>query len=757
MRSIVHSSATGPRGSPLAQSMYERLAKQQAALPTVVSIESPIDDIDRIMALPRRPPVDCTRDKITGRYPAATQALVEHVTGWFSRGPRLSCGCRPRKITRVATGLVIDRPPFDGSTQIVCSEEAFVADNHFSKEELELVRRVCEMPCGESLDVPAADGTSDGRPCIEELSAPQAWMLYEAKQADGLVALAGVGCGKTVVWLLAPLLFSDTRLAVLSIKPKQRLHYVSHYLRLREHFRVPSIVHDHGAGKHDATVPGTPPLRIVCYSTISDTRQSKILDELRPDLLLLDEGHAACGDSAVNRRFRRYFRDRVRTRAEALARGEEVSARSVRLLVGSGTLEPKSVADTQMVCAYALGAGSPLPLDPSAAIAMTAVMDGSRRPDRTSSMAKRLRRVWGDGKTTTVSASGVEGLMEPPPEPAIREGFRRWRQHTRGVVIAATDDVGASLYLVERRISAAVPQAVRDALEKVRMWERPDGEELVEKIEQVACARNVACGFYPYWAFPTHPCTCGGEAPRCSECMLIEDWYRKRKAYRKDERSQVQRGEENLDSSKLCRDAAVRYWQELSGEPVDDATLPRWQCTTYPEWRDIENKVRYEERVRWIDDFVARKAAEWGQKHKGVIWFRSTPLGRKIEELSGLPYFNGGLGCEARLKAERGDRAIICSIKALGAGTDDLQYKFSDQYVTEPPASCGGEEGWEQLLGRLHRRGQAADRVRTWVNVHSAELSDALRQAEREAQWSIEMGSSQMPKLLMCDRAVEEL
>ena len=69
-----------------------------------------ISDIDRILKLPQRPPVICEVDPRTGKYPPATEALMQVMTEKFSRGERLSCACRERRVSMLADGsLVVSR------------------------------------------------------------------------------------------------------------------------------------------------------------------------------------------------------------------------------------------------------------------------------------------------------------------------------------------------------------------------------------------------------------------------------------------------------------------------------------------------------------------------------------------------------------------------------------------------------------------------------------------------------------------------
>lgn len=738
--------------------MAERLSAAAPAAPLVhgVFASQAVSEIDRIMALPRRKPINCQRNPKTGRFDPETEALVQVVTEQFSRGPRLSCACRPRvailstagvlTLTRVLPeGHKPDAPLQTTVAAFIAETQGAIAKNQASAAEVNAARMIEALKPGDQITLAAADGEA-GYPCIKTLQPAQAWTLYEARLVGGVVGFLGTGSGKTISWLLAPLVFDDCKLAVIMIEPKQRGHYHSHYLRLREHFRVSSIVFDDGATGY--TVPGTPPAHVVSYSKLSNKKSTDLFERYQLDTLILDEAHRATGESSINLRVKRFLTAKIKQREEAMARGEKVRSRAVRLFDGSGTLEAKSVEDTQMLCAYSLGTGSPLPINPNEAKAWSAVMDTSYQPDRKSRTAKALQRAFGEGE---IDDGSLDTLLTVGPEKAIRAGFCKHRLYTPGIVSASALTINAANYFSERK-PPPMPPEVKQALLEVRAnWLRPDGDELVADTEKIACARQVASGFFLYWAFPKHSCTC--PVPRtqvkstwCAECLLIADWYDKRKAFNKELRPRIRRGEVHLDSRKLCEEAAERFWRD----PPYKGELPKWDASSWPEWAEIENRVHHEERVKWLSPFLAEDAAKWATENRGIVWFKSTALGRKIADISGLPYHNGGVGGEDRLRAEKGDRSIICSIKALGAGTDGLQHKFNRQLIVESPASNPGQEGYEQLLARLLREGQLKDEIWTEGYFHVRELQDALRQAIAQAEFNKEMTGKEQ-KLLCCD------
>lgn len=693
-------------------------------------------DLDRILALPRRLPVVCAKDESLKRYPPSTEALVSVMTARYSRGPRISCACRPRVIARgegdllmigrVLPSMEAPEPP------LMTSFEGFVRDNQRSVEELKLVDAVRALSPGQSLRVPAFGGEmgpeDPGHPCILGLNAIQAWVLKEAPKVGGVVGFLGVGSGKSICGVLAPLAFSDCKQAMILAEPGQRKHYKSQYLRLREHFRVPSIVFDDEPGY---TVVGTPPLHFLPYSKLSHASASDLLEKRAPDVLICDEAHRIAGISARTRRVLRFLTAQIRAREAALAEGKPVRSRATRFLVWSGTLEPRSIKDTQHLMTHALGDGSPAPLDPNEAEAWSAVIDPVKQPDRTSSCARRLQHAFGGG----VVEHSVSDLFIGGPEEEIRKNYARRRIETLGVVSTTVASIGASIYFRERS-TPKMPAAIKQALAMVRQGERPDGDELVDQSEIVRCVRDVASGYYYRWVFrredPDH---------------LIDEWFQKRKLWLKELRAKLLVGEVHLDSPLLCQNAAIRFWQESKYE----GDLPVWASEHWPAWAEIKDRVPHTPGVVWVDEYLAQDAAEWARQNKGIVWYLGDPFGKKVADLAGLPCHGGGPDAEKNIMAERGDRSIIASVAAHGQGRDGLQYLFDIQLVSQMPSS---NTRVEQLLGRLHRVGQPSDAITTEAYLPVHESREALRKVIAQAEFSYQMTGNQQ-KILTCDMEID--
>lgn len=540
-----------------------------------------------------------------------------------------------------------------------------------------------------------------GRKCILRLKPIQAWALYEISLVGGLLGPIGVGAGKTGLDILAPVAMPfRCNTTVLLVPPVLADQVVNEYKLWAQHWKVPRLISGnecYGWKKDEDNIT----IHLVKYSRLSRHEATALLLALLPDLIIADEAHRLKNvDTARGARFMNLYKQRKET----------------RLCAWSGSLTDKSIKDYAHLAGLALAGGSPLPLDQETILEWANAIDPPKYGQEPNPMGA-LESLCGVGET-------------------LHHGYRRRLLETVGVV--ATDDagIGASLYMHERD-PGDIPDNVREAILTARRdFVRPDGEELVDSFTVTRCCRELAAGFFYYWEFPR------GE-PR----ELIDRWFLARRNWAREVRDKLRFREEHLDSPLLLAKAAIRFYSDESY----DGPLPVWESQTWREWRDVRGLVKPESRAEWIDDYLARDAAEWGLKNRGIIWYHHRTFGAKVAEISGLPQHAGGPDAGERIAAERGDRTIIASINSHGEGRDGLQRLFDQQLVANPPESkaTGGAAKWEQLLGRLHREGQEADEIHTHLYRHTSEMRDAWDRARQLARYVTDtMGSYQ--KLLSC-------
>ena len=647
--------------------MFDPALVIPSAPPEIVVPEAVLaDDFTRIFALPRRPPLNCERDLVSKLYAPETQALIDFMTEQYSRGERVcACGLSQKYI---AAGISM--------------EEGWYK---FVKES------------GNPFEMKQDDFFAIwGHPCINKFKAEQAWALYEAPKAGGIHGFLSVGAGKTLIFILMALAFPNCRTALLLAKPTQRIHYRLNYIRLREHFKVPSIVFD------DATegfwIKGQPVVHFFPYSRLSRPESTAYFDSLDFDTVLADESHCIARPSSRTNRVKTFFAEK-----------------NARLADGSGTLIKKGICDTFHLAAFSLGTGSPQPLNPEVAAALGAVVDPSFTPDRSSEVAMLLQRKFApEAKRPDLAY----------PIAQVREGLRIRLIETLGVISTRAHSVDCSLSMMIRP-APPIPVEIELALNDARAAKRPDGEVLVEAPIVARCVREVACGFHSYWAYPK------GEP-----LELRARWFEARKCYFRELRSVLENPVQYLDSPHLCYQAAMRAWSK----PAYDGPLPTWKSETWQAWHAIKNQVDPDPRTAWLKDaagnivgeYLARDAAAWALEHRGIVWCKSVAFGQKIAQIAKIPYHGGGPEAERRIMAEKGKTSIVVSIPAHGESRDGLQRIFSKQLVTELPASG---DGWEQLLGRLLREGQKEDTVETWIYRHVPEYRDDFKQAVMLAEF----------------------
>lgn len=117
-----------------------------------------------------------------------------------------------------------------------------------------------------------------------------------------------VGSGKTLLSLLAPMVIRDCRVAARFVEPAMIGHYERAYrAALGEGARLPSIL----VGEYESVVPGEPVLHVLSHVSLSRMDGSRLLSELWPDVIVVDE-RAFPGNSARVYRLDYYLNEQNR-------------------------------------------------------------------------------------------------------------------------------------------------------------------------------------------------------------------------------------------------------------------------------------------------------------------------------------------------------------------------------------------------------------------------------------------------------------
>lgn len=533
------------------------------------------------------------------------------------------------------------------------------------------------------------------RPCCNRLREVQAWCLAEGSVTKGIVANIGVGHGKSLLDLLMAMVVPVKRCALLLIPSNLKMQLLQvdwHYYG--QHWKLPNLV---GAKWY---TPGRPLLHVMAYSELSGAKSSAALDEISPDVILLDEAHFLKDPTAARtKRFFRYLKAHPDT----------------MLFEWSGTLTSKSGKDWWTGSSFALKEHSPGPRDYHTQQEWAEALD----PGKLGHRPLGALEVFGDTREKAW------------------EGYQARVVATPGIITSGdTLSCQASLVISERAVD--VPESIRKALVSLdATWDRPDGDPLVDALSVAKCAREIASGFFFRWRFP-----------RGEPVELIRTWLEVRKEWNKSVREKLKRSSAHMDSPLLLAQAAARwhegYWHCASDGTkkfihprTSDGPRTTWDSPVWPEWKKIHKSVLPETEAVWIDDFLARSTAEWLEA-RGVAWYLNPEFAAKVKKYA--PKVRhcgpGKEGDESVLKLTGEERALL-SIRAHGTGKN-LQM-FSRALVTQPPSD--GKD-WEQLLGRLHRQNQEADEVTFEVFRHVAPFSNAVEKARElseyiQASWGV--------------------
>lgn len=540
--------------------------------------------------------------------------------------------------------------------------------------------------------------------CITRLRLPQAQALREIGICGGLLGPIGVGHGKTLIDLLAALAFRvyDPKMTtfVLLVPANLIVQLIDDYRYYGQHFKMPQLVvhgtdYSNTCAKMDPYVVlerGAPIVHVTSYTRVSRPEATVWLqDVLKPDGIIADECHKLRNyKSAGGGRVFRYMQD---------------IAPNTKFAGMSGSITSRTIKDYWHLSKWALRGASPVPTNENDVDDWRRALDPGDNP-----------------------ADGGPLLTLCEPGEHLYDGFRRRVAETMGVVTTNAPAIDAEL-IFEERDPGRLPPLVKQYLHDLKGSQvRPDGEELLTSLEQAACAIQLACGFYYRWIYPK----C--EFPRDDE--LVKRWKAWRKEFFREIRAKLKNPEEHMDSPRLLMNAAERHY----GIRAKHKGLPTWASETILPWYEVKQQVYAESEAVWFDDYLLNDAIAWSREHNGIIWYEHATVGQRLSDLSGLPVFGAGKDAKAALlgdqrrgiPGERGDRAVICSIKACSVGTNGLQHRFHEALLLNPMAD---PNGWEQLLGRLHRPGQPHDQVYNYFYRHTPELRRHIDSAIRAAYY----------------------
>lgn len=527
----------------------------------------------------------------------------------------------------------------------------------------------------------------------------QAQALYEIMTCGGLLAPIKVGGGKTLISLLAPYIMGcKNPLLVLPASLIERTR--RNQGELMHHWKIQRNI------------------AMKSYEFLGTVGGASYLENTKPDGIIFDEAHRVKNHKAgVTRRFTRYMHANPTTKVVAM----------------SGTLLTDSLEDFAHLSHWALGDGSPLPIE-------WHVVE---------EWAKALE----DPKTFLSDNYSPRGLIEAFPgghgeseKQRARTGYRKRILDTEGVVCSQDEEVSCSLVIEAKLFNPAqITMQHMATLRKESLT--PDGYGLTMASEMWATAQQIALGFhyvrvdaalYEAWAKTNPSPTTEALTAFVKTARPPEAWLLARKNWAAQVRFELQ--------SSRRMDTELQVNQACTENPdwiVDEDTLK-----AHKAWEAIRYTVKVTTIPIWHDDSALKVCEAWGKLTKsGIIWCRHTFFAHELSRRSGWPYFaNKGLDANGNhIEKAKAGTIAIASIDANCTG-NNLQ-QFSRSLVTTNP---GGATRLEQLLGRLHRTGQLADSVTYEFIVGCRENFENIPRAQEKARLIQDtLGHSQ--KLLLAD------
>ena len=298
--------------------------------------------------------------------------------------------------------------------------------------------------------------------CPLRLKLPQALALHDIGTEGGLFGPIGVGEGKTLITLLAPVVLGARKPLLLIpanlIEKTQRER-----LELSRHWHIPNT------------------LRLFSFTKLGLVQSADELETYAPDLIICDEVHKLKNKrAAVTRRIARYMHDHPLTKFVGV----------------SGTVMDKSLSDFAHISIWALKLRAPVPTTTEDIEQWAAALDEGVDP------LARMRA----GALLIFCTPGE--LAEHPEHVAARHGFRRRLTETPGVVatVGEGEHVDCSIYVTGIR-HPVKPVTEANFLRLRKDWKTPEGEQsitadgegLMRAADVWRHAQEMALGLYYRW------------------------------------------------------------------------------------------------------------------------------------------------------------------------------------------------------------------------------------------------------------------
>jgi hypothetical protein len=389
----------------------------------------------------------------------------------------------------------------------------------------------------------------------------QAQALYEISKYQGGFLPIGVGQGKSLISLLASVVLGAKKpiLFVPAALRDQTLKYV--IPEMSEHWQLPKN------------------LKVIGYSELSLAKNATILEDIQPDLIVIDECHHCKNQkTGRTRRLVRYFRAHPSTKCVAM----------------SGTISNRSLKDWAHISNWCLGALSPVPR------IWQQLADWADALDEKISDEQRIH----PGALMQFCTNGE----------TAREGFQRRLVETPGIVASKASELGTSLKI--QKLNINIPQKIQDMITKAKItWETPNGDIITEAVELWRHVRELSMGFWYRWDPP---------APR--------EWLEARKAWKLYVRETLKHNRRGLDTElqvwNACENTTNQFLKEwINWKKIKNTFKPH----SVAQW-ESDFIIKFSK--KWLN------STKWEIGKKGICWVEHKAVGEKLNFIH--PYFGAG-------------------------------------------------------------------------------------------------------------------
>lgn len=491
----------------------------------------------------------------------------------------------------------------------------------------------------------AAHRTPSGEQVLRVAQAAILWALHDFGRTYVPLRTAG---GKTLPGFLAPEIVQAKR-PLLIVPAKMLNSGKTHreHAKYRQHWRLRPIMSIKESRSRRIGSGVFSPLRVVSYEALGRTGYEDALANWNPDLVALDEFHK-CKDpsTAVTRRLSRFVR----------------TFRPLLLLMSGSALD-RSIGEVAHLLRWCFGDGAPIPRDWNELQHWRWALDEK---------VQEAMRV-GPGALLGLSPP-IDDDQKFDDRQKARRRFAR-RVCTTPGVIASGDDL-PSVVLTARVEKREPSKAMLDVVSYMQTnWETPCGDPIVQATDQWRHEREVSCGFYYRWDVQPPP-----------------EWRWARKMWSAYVR-------EKLSHSRTYDSPAAIANAIDAGKLKDDGG-------TLAEWRRVKHLFDPEEHQEtvWICDQTLTYCGEWLEKERGICWVYHVAFGKRLAELTGVPYFAAG-GKAGKVPIDTHKGPAIASIKAVNEGFNLHEHHYKNLVSTCPTTNRENE----QLISRTHRDGQPED------------------------------------------------